>query len=106
MTVAYGTYNSAQANTVIVPAQEGKIIRVVKIVVSTFAGVKVTFLSDPGLDPVVLTPPLHASMAGLHLHLGRSCALATGRGKALGFNASYQMASGEYSVTVWYEVMS
>ena len=105
MTVAFGTYNTAQANTVLIPAQAGKIIRIVKIVLTTFAGMKVAFLSDPAADPVSLTPVLHTSTAGLHLHLGRSCALATGRGKALGFNATYQLAGGEYSIAVWYEVV-
>jgi hypothetical protein len=100
MTAAFGSYITAQANTVIVPAQAGKIIRVVKIVVTTYASVKVAFLSDPGADPVSLTPSLHVSTQGMYLHLGRSCALATGRGKALGFNASYQL--GSWSGTSWW----
>ncbi len=106
MTVAYGTYSTAQVNTVLIPAQAGKIIRVVKIMLTTFAGIKVTFLSDPGPDPVGLLPPIHASTAGLQVRLGRGCAVATGRGKALGFSSNYQLGSGEYSLAVWYEVVS
>jgi hypothetical protein len=105
MTAAFGTYATAQVNTVIVPPQAGKIIRVVRILITTFAGIKVTFLSDPGPDPVTLLPLMHSSTAGLQLHLGRSCALATGRGKALGFRSVFQLASGEYSIVVWYEAV-
>ncbi len=106
MTLAYGTFNNVQMNTVLVPAQPGKIIRVVKVLVTTWAPLKVTFVSDPGPDPLNLTAPTHVSGAGLHLHLGRSFAVATGRGQALGFTASFQLSAGEYSIAVWYEVVS
>jgi hypothetical protein len=106
MTLAYGSYNNVQINTVIVPAEPGKIIRVAKVVVTTWASMKVTFVSDPGPDPLNLTPPLHVSGAGLNLHLGRSYALATGRGKALGFTAAFQLSSAEYGLSVWYEMVS
>ncbi len=106
MTLAYGTFNSVQVNTVLVPAQAGKVIRVAKILVTTWASLKVNFVSDPGADPLNLTPAWQVSGAGLNLQLGRSYALATERGKALGFSAAFQLSSGEYSVAVWYEVVT
>lgn len=106
MTLAFGTFNNVQINTVLVAAQPGKIIRVAKILVTTWASMKVSFVSDPGADPLYLTPPMQVSGAGLNLQLGRSYALATGRGKALGFTASFQLSSAEYSIAVWYEVVS
>jgi hypothetical protein len=106
MTLAYGSYNNVQINTVIVPAQPGKIIRVTKVVVTTWASMKVIFVSDPGSDPVNLTPPLHVSGTGLHLPLGRSFALTTGRDKALGFTAAFQMSAAEYSLAIWYEAVN
>ena len=106
MTLASCSYNAVQVNTVLVPAQAGKIIRVARILVTTWSSMKVTLLSDPGADPVVLTPPLHVSSVGLNLHLGRGLALTTARGKALGFHASFQLSAAEFSLMVWYEVVS
>jgi len=106
MTLAVYSFNTVQANTVLVPAQAGKIIRVARIQATTWASLRVIFLSDPGPDPVALSPPLHVSGTGLNLNLGRSLALTTGRGKALGFSASFQMSPAESSLMVWYEVVS
>ena len=107
MALALGTYNSVQVNTELVPAQPDKIIRVLKLIITTWGSVKVTFLSDPGADPVALTPPLHTSGGtGLSLHLGRRFAMVTERGKALGFTSAFQLTAVEYSIAVWYELVS
>ncbi|GEM_PF-1773603 len=106
MAMAYGTYSSAQTNMELVPAQPGKIIRVVRLLFTTWGSLKVMLVSDPGPDPVVLLPFTHVSAGtGLHLHLGRAGALTTGRGKALGFSSAYQVTASEYSITLWYEVV-
>ena len=106
MALAFGTYSTVQVNTELVPAQPDKIIRVVKVMLTTWGSVKITLVSDPGPDPVSLAPPLHTSGGpGIRLHLGRKFALSTGRGKALGFSASFQVGSAEYSLAVWYEVV-
>ena len=107
MALAYGTYGTVQINTELVPAQPGKIIRVLKLMITTWGALKVSFVSDPESDPLSLMPPLHTSAGpGIALQLGRRFALATGRGKALGFTAAFQLASAEYSIAVWYEVVT
>lgn len=106
MTLAHGTYNTVQVNTVIVPAQPGKIIRVARLVVTTWASLKVMLLSDPAGEHTIIAPPLHVSTSGLCLQFGRGYALTTARGKALGFTASFQLTGAEYSIAVWYEAAS
>jgi hypothetical protein len=107
MTLVFASYSTVQSNTVLVPAQAGKIIRVVKLAVTTWATMKVILLSDPGPDPLSLTPPLHVgSGVPLLMHLGRSLALATGREKALGMTAVFQSVPAEFSIAVWYELVS
>jgi hypothetical protein len=107
MALAFCTYGTVQINTELVPAQPGKIIRILKLVITTWEDLKVTLVSDPESDPQDLTPALHAGAgSGFSLQLGRRFALATGRGKALGFSAAFQMASAEYSIAVWYEVVT
>lgn len=107
MALAYGSYSSVQINTELVPAQPGKIIRVLKLVITTWGDLKVTLVSDSESDPQNLTPALHTSAGrGINLQLGRRFALATARGKALGFSAAFQVTSAEYSIAVWYEVVT
>lgn len=106
MMLAFGTFNNVQINTVLVPAQPGQIIRVARVLVTSYVGIKVYFVSDPGADPLNMLPPLHVAGSGLSLPLGRGYALATGRGKALGFTASFQLSAGEYSIAVWYELVT
>jgi hypothetical protein len=75
--------------------------------ITTWGAVKVSLVSDPESEPLNLMPPLHTSAGpGVTLHLGRRFALATGRGKALGFTAAFQTTSAEYSIAVWYEVVT
>ncbi len=106
MTLVFGSYGANQNNTVLVPAQTGKLIRVVKLVVTAWTGVKVVLLSAPGPDPQALTPPLHvAAGMPLVLHFGRGLALVTGRGQALGVSTVFQSLPGEHSVAVWYEAV-
>jgi hypothetical protein len=107
MALAFGTFGTVQINRELVPAQPDKIIRVLKLMITTWASVKVTLVSDPESDPLDLHPPLHIGVgSGMVVPLGRRFALVTGRGKALGFSASFQAGAGEYSVTVWYEVVT
>jgi len=106
MTLAFGSYGTNQSNTVLVPAYTGQLIRVVRVVVTAWTGVKVVLLSNPGPDPVALTPPLHvASGMPLVLHMGRSLALSTGRGQALGISTAFQGLPGEHSIAIWYEAV-
>jgi hypothetical protein len=107
MAIANGSWISAQGGAVLVPAQAGKIIRVVRIVVTTWATVKVQLQSDPGPDPLNLTAPLHVGAGHpLVLRLGRGGALTTERGKAFGMASAFQSGSAEYSVVVWYDVVT
>ena len=107
MALAFATYGTVQINTELVPAQPGKIIRVLKLVITTWGSLRVTLLSDPGADPINLTPALHANAGpGLSLQLGRRFAVATERGMALGFSAAFQSSAAEYSIAVWYEVVT
>ncbi|MEW6199198.1 MAG: hypothetical protein AB1601_11135 [Planctomycetota bacterium] len=107
MTLAFGAYGTSQTNTILIPAQEGRIIRVVKVVVSSWSAMRITFVSDPGPDPLNLTPPLYIGTGSpFVLSLGRALAVTTQRGKALGLTTSYQSMPGECSVAVWYEVVT
>lgn len=107
MAVAQGAWQTAQSGTVLVPAQPGKIIRVLKVVLTSWVVIKFTLQSDPGPDPLNLTPPLLvAAGIPLVLRLGRGLALATQRGKGLGVTTAFYGSPGEHSVTVWYELVS
>jgi hypothetical protein len=107
MAVAYGSWMTAQSGAVLVPAQAGKIIRVLKLVMTTWVGVKYMVQSDPGPDPLNLTPPLLVGAGcSLVLRLGRGLALATQRGKALGVSTTFSGSAGEHSLTVWYELVT
>jgi hypothetical protein len=107
MTTVFGSWGTAQNGLVLVPAQAGKIIRVVRVLCTAWVGIKAQLQSDPGPDPLNLTPSLHIGPeASLVLPLGRSGAVATQRGKALGVSTAFQSGAGEHSVMVWYEVVS
>lgn len=106
MTLAFGTYSTTQDNVTLVPAEAGRIIRVLEVAITTWTDVKVTLLSDPGPSPTQLTPALHACRGGpVVLRPGRRLALATARGRALGLSAFFRSTADEFSVAVWYEVV-
>ena len=107
MAIANGSWISAQSGAVLVPAQAGKIIRVVRVVITSWATVKVQLQSDPGPDPLNLTAPLHVGVGHpLVLRLGRGGALTAQRGKAFGIASAFQGGTAEYSVVVWYDVVT
>ncbi|MCK4342024.1 MAG: hypothetical protein KAY37_09915 [Phycisphaerae bacterium] len=107
MAIAFDSYNTAQNNIVFIPAQTGKIIRVLKVLITAWTDVKITLLSDPGPVPEEITPPMHVTKSSpLVLHLGRSFSLATKRGRALGLTALFRSTTEQYSITVWYEVVT
>ncbi len=108
MAVTFATYTEAQTDTELVAAQPGKLIRVLKLLVTSWGNVKITLLSDPaGAPTVALTPELHATSGKpVVLCLGRRYALATQLGKALGITTAFQVGATDHSVIVWYEVVS
>jgi hypothetical protein len=107
MMLAANTYSTAQTGAVLVPAAPGKLIRIVKVVITSWVGARITLVSDPGPDPAALTPALHVGPGqSLDLTLGRCYGLHAQRGQALGFNSGFSSADGEYSVAVWYELVS
>ena len=108
MAMALGAYSTAQTNTVLIPAEPGKIIRIVTVLASAWVNAKLTLISDPGGDDQTdLTPAIHfGSARPLLARLGRTQALATGRGKALGITTGYQGVAGEVGLLIWYELVS
>lgn len=107
MAFAFGMYSEAQPGALLVPAQAGRIIRVLKLVLTTWGTSKFTLLSDPTGASVPLGPPWYLTAgAPLVIRLGRSFALATERGRALGIMTVFQMGPAEHSVSVWYEVVA
>ncbi len=107
MAMVYGAYATAQTNLVLIPAETGKIIRVVMMLASSWTNAKFTLISDPGgAAQADLTPPIHFGAARpMVARLGRSLALTAERGKALGFTLSYQGLPAEASLMVWYELV-
>lgn len=107
MTLAYASYSTAQNNVEIVAGQAGRIIRVVKLVLTSWVGVKLTLINDPGVDPQAITPPLHIGAGQpLVLRLGRSLPITVERGKGLGVSTIFEGAIGEHSILVWYELVA
>jgi len=107
MTVVSESYSTAQTSAVLIPPQAGQIIRVVRVVITAWTDVRITLLSDPGPAPDELLAPLYAGKSGpVCLRLGRSHAIVTERGRGLGMHASFNGTAGQYSVSVWYEVVS
>ncbi len=106
MTLASASYTGAQSNTQLVAGQDGRIIRVVQLLLTTWVAVKLILISDPGVDPQAITPPLHAGVGQpLLLRLGRGLAIPVPRSKALGVTTAYEAAVGEHSVFIWYELV-
>lgn len=107
MALAYQRFTTAQTDAQLIAAEPGKTIRIVKLLVTTWANLKLTLLSDPGPQEVGLMAPVHVSTsAPLLLHLGRNGAVAAQPGKAVGITAAFAGSSGEYSIHIWYEVVS
>lgn len=107
MILAHCTFNSAQTNYVVVPAEPDRRIRVVKLLITAWVGVKVRLLSNPGPDPLSISPLLLAvGSAPLLMPLGERCAFVTELGEALGLTAVFQSLAGEYSVAVWYDLVN
>ncbi len=107
MAMVYGAYSAAQTNLELIPAEAGKIIRVVMLLVSSWSSAKLTLISDPGgAAQADVTPPLHFGASHVNVtRLGRSHAVPAERGKALGITLSYQGLPAEASVMVWYELV-
>ena len=99
------TYSVAQNGAEIIPGFEGKAIRAVLIVVTSWANVKVTLLSDAGGDAErPLTAPLFLGGGQpLLLRLGRRHALLSDAGKSLGVTTVYESTVAPLTVTIWFE---
>lgn len=106
MAIVFGSYTGTQVNTELVPAQPGRIIRVVKLLVSGWTALRLQLLADPGGEAAPLLPQMHIGPGGLVLGLGRHCAVSTGPGQGLGFTATFQGAAASFGVAVWYEVVA
>lgn len=107
MELAFASYSTNQDNATLVAAEAGHKLRVVRLVITSWAAVSVTLLSNPGPDPRSLTPPLHVGTGqSLVLPLERTGALVTGRGEALGLSSAFQSGAAEFSVAVWYEAVN
>lgn len=107
MLMAQGTYGSGQSNTVLVAGQPGRVIRVVKLLITSWAALRVQVVSNPGPEADALLGPVHVGAGQtLELRLGRGLALAAGRGAAVGITTAFQGGAGEFTVIAWYEVVS
>jgi hypothetical protein len=107
MTLQFAEYTGPQITTVFVPAVANKIIRVLAVLASSWANMRVTLHSDPGgAQNRDLTPTLYAGGGrAAELRMGRMYAVSTDRGKALGLSLDYQGSALPVGVAVWYEVI-
>ena len=108
MAMVFGTHIIERSNYELVAAATGKIIRVLRLVVTGWSDTKITLISDPGgVNPADITPALHfGSYHELDLRLGRGLALTAERSKALGMTTAFRVSGTEYSVALWYELVS
>ena len=107
MAMVKAEYGASQTNAVVVPATGGKIILVLRLLVSGDSNFNMRLQSDPGgADDADLTPTLYVSGDRvIDLKLGRAFGLAAGRGKALGLTSDVAFSPADHSVMVWYELV-
>ena len=100
-------YATGQTSELIVPAQDEKIIRVERVIITTWSGLKFWLMSDPGGGKETeLTAPLQVVLGsgGIYDFTG-PFAVQTGRGEALGLSTVFQGAPSEHSLMIWYELV-
>lgn len=105
MAIAIQNYNDFESGAVIVPAQAGLVIRVERLLVTSWVGMALTLLSDPGgAEEQAITAALRimGGSVGVFDFAGKY-AISTARGTALGLSSFYQSTSSAYGVMVWYE---
>lgn len=108
MAMFWAQYSGAQNKQVLVPGVPDKIILVTRVWMSANKPSTLKLYSDPlGPREQQLTPALWTNPPGVaDLNLGRDCALATGRGAALGLTTTLGGTPEEHSIMVWYEVVN
>ncbi len=106
MTVVSQSFTGGQTATVLVPAIPGKIIRVLRVLFTTWGTINCGLSSDPGGPTQVLLSGAIYLNPGvpLDVFLGRAYAWRVARGKALGFDSAFSGGEQPHSVTVWYDV--
>ncbi|MDX2199260.1 MAG: hypothetical protein SF069_09865 [Phycisphaerae bacterium] len=105
MALAIFNYSDAQAGQTLAAAQPDRIIRVERLIITSWVGVAITLVSDPGgVGEAAISATLRYSPGGLGVfEFPKPYALTTERGRALGLNTSFQSSAGNYGVMVWYE---
>jgi hypothetical protein len=108
MALELATFDTPQTGTQDIAAATGQIIRVLQVVATCWAGASVCVLSDPGgPDEAYLTRALYLGAGQpLLLRLGRTYALSSGRGKAIGVTVAYQSSAQDLSLAIWYELVT
>ena len=105
MLCAFTSYSASQSEVELIPAIEGKIIRVLKLLLTASVTAGFELVSDPGGGgSTALTPPLFVT-GSFALRLGRPYALSAARGKGLGLNLTFVSTEGPAGIAVWYEVV-
>lgn len=107
MAILTAGYTANQTNTELVAAMAGKLIRVLRVLVTFESAGTIKLISAPGLaEAADVTPLLYLGAAGLlHLDLPREQALTATRGKALGFTSSIAAAGKGQGIMIWYELV-
>ncbi len=108
MMVCGRSFAGMQEQHILVPGAEGRLIRVLRVCISTSRAGTFELWSDPGgATAVELMPPVHvAANATLDLRLGARYGLTVGRGRALGFSSVLEDAAARHSVLLWYELVN
>jgi hypothetical protein len=105
MLCAFTSFSASQSEVELVPAVEGKIIRVLKLLLTASALAGFELLSDPGGGGLAaLAPPIHLT-GSFALRLGRPYAFSAARGKGLGLNLTFASTEGPAGIAVWYELV-
>lgn len=106
MAIAQSAFTISQTDTVLVAAQPGKIILVLRVLATSSLSGNFRLASDPGgASETDLTPDLFMVAGPLDLKLGRGFGLATERGKALGITTVYIGDPANHSYVIWYELV-
>lgn len=97
--------STAQANVELAAGEAGVILRVERLILTSWVGLYVVLLSDPGgpnQQEISSRMRVTNGSVGVFDFSGRF-ALNSEPGKALGFTSVFQGAPGDYGLMIWYE---
>lgn len=101
-------YSSALTGLEVITAMTDHAIRVERLLITSWVGLHLQIISDPGgPKESILSAKLRATAGMLgNYDFSDAFVLTAGTGKSLGLTTVYQGAPADYSVMLWYEYVS